>query len=97
MCTESSVCVAEITVSQSLAYGRVKDTFTDNHRRVVASMIMLVCNKLAMIVSCTGEAVEGCRVKPYFFSMTEVNIKYLGKHGRDLKISILNAGVLISS
>jgi len=81
MCTESSYRVAETTVSLSLTYGRVKDTFTDNHRRVLTSVIMLIRNKLAMIISCTRETVEGCRINPYFFSRTEINIKYLEKHG----------------
>jgi len=77
-------CGRDYSKSESYT-GRVKDTFTDSHRRVVASLITLICNNVAMIITCTRIIVEGYRINPHFFSSTEVNIKYLGKYGRDLK------------
>jgi hypothetical protein len=85
MCREISARLTETTVSQKLTYGRVKGTFTDNHRILVASVKMLICNNVAMIISYTQETVEGYRNNPHFFSRIEENIKYLGKHRRDSK------------
>jgi hypothetical protein len=85
MCTESSARLVETILTQRLLYGRVKDTFSDNHRKVVASVKMLICNNVAMIRPCTRETVEGYRINPPFFLWIEVHIIYLWKHGRGSK------------